>query len=97
MQNVYEYERNTQTVFSGEVSVKGKHGDIAGLPPITVYDRHWTPITIPEVVALSAKNPTVLYFLPDGCGNQARFVGGDLVDGYAGIAPTGPIMTRSPR
>ena len=31
VQNVYEYQRNTQISFSGDVSVRGKPGDLAGL------------------------------------------------------------------
>jgi hypothetical protein len=92
VQNVYEYQRNTQLYFQGPVSVKGKEGDIDGLPPILNIDNQWKPISLPQVVSLSAANMDTTYYLPDGCGGQLQYVGGVLTNGIP-PASSVPIMT----
>lgn len=94
VQNVYEYQRNTQTLFGGDVSGKGKQGDIAGLPSPPHIDYEWKPIGLNKIAALSATNTATTYYLPDGCGGHIRYQGGVPVGGLSGLPPSPPIMTR---
>ena len=94
VQNVYEYQRNTQIGFSGDVSVRGKPGDLAGLPSPPYIDYEWKPIGLNEIASLSARNTTTTYYLPDGCGGQFTYQGGVPVGGLSGLPSTPPIMTR---
>ena len=54
IQNVYEYQKNTQMSFSGDVSVRGKDGDLAGLPSPPHIDYEWKPIGLNEIATLSS-------------------------------------------
>lgn len=94
VQNVYEYQRNTQTLFGGDVSVKGKQGDIAGLPSPPHIDYEWKPFGLNEIASLSATNTATTYYLPDGCGGHIRYQGGVPVGGLSGLPQSPPIMTR---
>ncbi|WP_142386852.1 hypothetical protein [Mycobacterium hubeiense] len=105
VQNVYEYQRNTQLVFGGDISRNGEKGSLAGLPPMPNFDNEWKRILPQEIAVLSAQNPTIKYYLPDGCGGQFTFENGVPVGGYSGLPPasmtpipgTGqvpPVMTR---
>lgn len=94
VQNVYEYQRNTQTLFGGDVSVKGKDGDIAALPSPPHIDYEWKPIGLNEIATLSARNSATTYYLPDGCGGQVTYQGGVPVGGMSGLPPAPPVMTR---
>ncbi|KAA0095294.1 hypothetical protein CIW49_22720 [Mycolicibacterium sp. P1-18] len=80
--NVYEYQRNTWT---------GATGDLSGLPPIQNIDQTWEPISLPEMATLSGMNPTTTYYVPDGCGGSVEFNGG-VPDGV--VLPQPPTMTR---
>jgi EspA/EspE family len=80
--NVYEYQRNTST---------GGGNDLGGLPPIQNIDQTWKPISLPEIATLSADNPAMTYYLPDGCGGSVKFNGGVPADS---AAPGVPTMTR---
>jgi len=94
VQNVYEYQRNTQILFGGDVSVKGKQGDIAALPSPPHIDYEWKPIGLNEIASLSATNTATTYYLPDGCGGHISYQGGVPVGGMSGLPPSPPIMTR---
>ncbi|WP_375488841.1 hypothetical protein [uncultured Mycobacterium sp.] len=83
VQNVYEYQRNTSLL---------PGGDLGGLPSPTSIDRSWKPISLPQLATLSANNPDVTYYLPDGCGGTVNFIGG-AAQGGIGL-PRPPIMTR---
>ena len=94
VQNVYEYQKNTQMSFSGDVSVKGKDGDLAGLPSPPHIDYEWKPIGLNEIATLSARNTATTYYLPDGCGGQFTYQGGVPLGGMGGLPPGPPVMTR---
>lgn len=94
VQNVYEYQRNTQVTFNGDVSRNGTRGSLDGLPDLTNFDNDWKPIIPQEIVSLSARNPSVDYYLPDGCGGQFTIQEGIPVGGYSGLPPVS--MTPSP-
>lgn len=94
VQNVYEYQRNTQMSFSGDVSVRGKDGDLAGLPSPPRIDYEWKPIGPNDIAALSARNADITYYLPDGCGGQFTYQGGVPLGGMSGLPPAPPTMTR---
>ncbi len=93
VQNVYEYQRNTQIVLGGDVSVKGKVGDIGGLTPPPKIDHDWKPIALNQIASLSAANMGVTYYLPDGCGGQITYQGGVPIGGFSNVPPGPPIMT----
>ncbi|MFA5711632.1 hypothetical protein [Mycolicibacterium sp.] len=86
VQNTYEYQRNTRVLLGGDLE--------AASPPAKI-DHHWKPISLPQIAALSATNPTVSYYVPNECGPQSTFVGGLPVGGYSGVAD-GPVMVPSP-
>jgi hypothetical protein len=94
VQNVYEFQKNTQMSFSGDVSVRGKEGDIGGLTLLPHIDYEWKPIGPNEIATLSATNAVTTYYLPDGCGGQFTYQGGVPVGGLSGLPSTPPIMTR---
>jgi hypothetical protein len=94
VQNVYEYQKNTQLAMGGDISVKGTTGDIGGLPTIPKIDYQWKPISPSQIASLSANNMEVTYYLPDGCGGQFTYQGGVPVGGNGGLPPSPPIMTR---
>ena len=83
-------------VFGGDVSVRGKVGDIAGLPTIPKIDYEWKPIALNEIASLSAKNVGITYYLPDGCGGQITYEKGSPVGGTSGL-PLGPPIMTNPR
>lgn len=84
VQNVYQYQRNTSLV---------PGGDFGGLPPLQNIDRDWKPITLNQLGTLSAANPSVTYYLPDGCGGTVKII--DTVpQSPSGNPPSPPIMTR---
>lgn len=95
VQNVYEYQRNTSFVFGGDVGLRGidgRTGDLGGLPPIQNIDHEWKPISLPQIAVLSAKNPEITYYLPDGCGGSVTFDGGVSVN--PAMPKPIPVMTR---
>lgn len=95
VQNVYEYQRNTSYSASGDIGLKGTNGKTGGLdalPPIQNIDREWKPISLSEIAVKSAMNPTVTYYLPDGCGGTVKFDGG--VAPNSAVPNPVPIMTR---
>jgi Excreted virulence factor EspC, type VII ESX diderm len=95
VQNVYDYERNTATVFGGDIGLKGidgESGDLGGIPPIQNIDHTWKPISLPQIATLSAGNADTTYYLPDGCGGSVPFVGG-VAQGSSGLPPRPPVMT----
>lgn len=94
VQNVYEYQRNTQMHFSGDVSVRRTRGDIGGLTVAPYIDYEWKPLGPNEIAALSAKNPSTTYYVPDGCGGQFTYEAGVARGGMSGLPPAQPIMTR---
>jgi hypothetical protein len=83
VQNVYEYQRNTSLI---------PGGSFAGLPPLQNIDQTWKPISPSQIGSLSAANPGVTYYLPDGCGGVVKYIGG-VPQGLGG-PPSPPIMTR---
>lgn len=82
VQNVYEYQRNTSYAAGG---------DLAGLPPIQNIDNTWKPISLSQIVQLSAHNPSVTYYLPNDCGGTTNFNNGAAPDPGSSQPP---IMTR---
>ncbi len=94
IQNVYEYQKNTQMSFSGDVSVRGKDGDLAGLPSPPHIDYEWKPIGLNEIATLSAQNTAATYYLPDGCGGHFTYQGGVPLGGMSGLPPAPPVITR---
>ncbi|OOK65260.1 hypothetical protein BZL29_7699 [Mycobacterium kansasii] len=106
VQYTYESQRFTQVNLGGPLwASKGPNeitgelggtvtGGLAGInPPPHIGD--WKPITLPQIASLSAANPTVQYYVPDGCGGQFNFVGGVPVGGLA-PTPTIPSMIAAP-
>lgn len=94
VQNVYEYQKNTQLKLGGDVSAKGRIGDIAALSPPQYIDYEWKPIGLNEIATLSATHMSTTYYLPDGCGGHITYQGGVPVGGLSGLPPSPPIMTR---
>ena len=87
VQNVYEYQRNTQTVFGGDVEKNGVKGSLSGVANILNIDHDWKRIPPQDITSLSAHNPTIKYYLPDGCGGQFTFKEGIPVGGFSGLPP----------
>ena len=52
----------------------------------------WQPTSPAQIAVLSAANPGVTYYIPDGCGGQFIFQGGVPIGGTA-PAPSPPSMT----
>ncbi len=94
VRNVYEYQRNTQMLFGGDVTFKGTDGDLGGIPAIPKIDHDWKPIALNQIATLSAQNTGTAYYLPDGCGGQFTYQGGVPIGGLSGLPPSPPIMTR---
>jgi hypothetical protein len=94
VQNVYEYQRNTQVALQGPIKAEGET-DIDALTPPPFIDHEWKPISLPQVVSLSAANMGTTYYLPDGCGGQLQYVGGVLSNGIPPASKI-PIMTAPP-
>lgn len=91
VQNVYEYQRNTQVTLQGPIKSQGE-ADIDALTPPPYIDQKWKPISLAQVVSLSNANMDTTYYLPDGCGGQLQYVGGVLTNGIP-PASTIPVMT----
>ncbi|CAN5240852.1 hypothetical protein BH11ACT7_BH11ACT7_04490 [soil metagenome] len=100
VQNVYESQHNTRLLFGGEVGVKGrggwKEGDIGALPPIQ-YFADWHRMAPNEIATISGNNPTVKYYMPDGCGGQFTYEGGVPVGGWSGKPINQPPIMTAPR
>jgi hypothetical protein len=92
VQNVYEYQRNTQVALGGDVQGRKLSGDIGGTPTVPIFDQDWEPTSLPQIIGLSANNAETTYYLPDGCGGQLEVAGG-VVQGGA-VPPKPPIIIR---
>jgi hypothetical protein len=106
VQYTYEAQRYTQVSFGGDAwAPKGSNeisrepggvvsGGLAGInPPPKISP--WQPVTLSQVATLSAANPDVAYYIPNGCGGQFTFTGGVLTGGIQ-PPPTPPIMVAGP-
>ncbi|WP_199255638.1 hypothetical protein [Mycolicibacterium mengxianglii] len=97
VQNVFEAQHNTMWKFNGEVPARSgggwKTGDVGGLPAIPTFG-DWKPMAPNQIASLSAGNPTVTFYIPDGCGGQFTYENGVAVGGFSGqpVNPI-PIMT----
>lgn len=106
VQYTYEAQRFTQVPFGGSVWAKKGPNEISGelggtstgglggisLPPKI---SPWQPITLNQIGTLSAANPNVTYYIPNGCGGQFTFSGGVPVGGIQ-PPPSPPIMIAAP-
>lgn len=100
VQNVFEAQHNTMWKPGGDIPVKGgggwKTGDIAGLPAIPTFG-DWQRMAPNEIASISASNPTVAFYIPDGCGGQFTYENGVPVGGFSG-KPANPIpIMTAPR
>lgn len=104
--NTYESQRITRLDIGGSAwaktapdALEGTLGGVTtgGLAGIggTPFFGQWQPTTPQQIAVLSDANPTVTYYIPDGCGGQFTFQGGVPVGGMA-PPPMIPIMTRAP-
>jgi hypothetical protein len=87
VQYTYDAQRYTQVSFGGDAwAPQGPNeitkepggvisGGLAGLNPPPKIDP-WHPVTLPQMGTLSAANPNVTYYIPNGCGGQFTFTGG---------------------
>ena len=82
--HVYEYQRDTDFHLNG---------DFAALPHAINFDRAWHPISLPQIAQLSANNPDVTFYLPNGCGGTWPFINGAT---QAWGAPAPPVMIPEP-
>ena len=102
----YEAQRYTQFSFGGDAwAPKGANpitkepggvisGGLAGInPPPKISP--WQPITLNQIGSLSAANPDVTYYIPNGCGGQFTFSGGVPVGGVP-PPPSPPVMVAGP-
>lgn len=96
VQNVYEAQHNTWWKVDGTIPVKGEGGWKEGgisIPTMPSFGP-WEKMPLNQVAVISANNPTVQFYIPDGCGGQFTFEGGVPVGGYSGKPPNPiPIMT----
>lgn len=69
-------------------------GGLGGISP-PAYMHPWRAISLNEIASLSAQNPTVTYYVPDGCGGKLTFQGG-VPHGGLEPPPTMPSMTAGP-
>ncbi|WP_344257614.1 hypothetical protein [Mycolicibacterium llatzerense] len=69
-------------------------GGLGGISP-PAYMHPWRPISLEQVVTMSAANPSVTYYIPDGCGGQLTFKGGSPHGGLT-PAPTIPSIIAAP-
>nr|WP_246541020.1 hypothetical protein [Mycobacterium spongiae] len=106
VQYTYEAQRYTQVSFGGSLWAPKGPNEIAGVPggvttgglaginpPPKISP--WQPITPPQMGSLSAANPDVTYYIPNGCGGQFTFRGGIPVGGTQ-PPPMPPIMIAGP-
>ena len=70
-------------------------GGIGALSP-PPYMGPWQPVTPQQIAVLSAANPGVTFYVPDGCAGQFTFQGGVPVGGFSGLPPSPPIMVAEP-
>lgn len=104
--NTYEAQQTTQINIGGpawastdpnplEGTLGGvTTGGLAGITPPPIF-HDWKPMTPQQIAVLSNANPTVTYYIPDGCGGQFTFQNGVPIGGMA-PPPMIPIMTRPP-
>lgn len=102
--NTYESQRITQVNLGGPAwsktdpnALEGTLGGVttgglAGITPPPFFGK-WESITPQQISGLSGSNPTVKYYIPDGCGGQFTFQGGVPVGGMAPPPMPIPIMT----
>lgn len=100
VQNVFEAQHNTMWKPGGDIPTKSgggwKTGDIAGLPAIPNFG-DWHRMAPNEIATLSAGNPTVAFYIPDGCGGQFTYENGVAVGGFSGL-PVNPVpIMTAPR
>jgi hypothetical protein len=69
-------------------------GGLAGINPPPKIDP-WHPITLPQMGTLSAANPDVTYYVPNGCGGQFTFSGGVPTGGIQ-LPPRLPSIIAAP-
>jgi hypothetical protein len=106
VQYTYDAQRYTQVSFGGSAwAPKGPNeitnepggvvsGGLAGInPPPKIYP--WQPITLPQMGMLSAENPNVTYYVPNGCDGQFTFTGG-VPTGGTQPPPRPPSMIAAP-
>lgn len=105
VQYTYEAQRFTQVPIGGAIwaphgpnEITGELGGIrtgglAGINP-PPHIGPWQPITLPQIASLSAANPTVQYYMPDGCGGQFTFINGTATGGNSGLPPIIPSIIR---
>ena len=96
VQNVYEAQHNTWWKVDGSIPVKGAggwdEGDIS-IPTIPNFGP-WQQMPLNQIATISATNPDVTFYIPDGCGGQFTYSGGVPVGGFSGKPPNPiPIMT----
>lgn len=100
VQYTYEAQRFTQLNIAGPAWASTEPDEIArtpggvmtgGLGGITPPPKigGWEPISLPQIAVLSDANPSVTYYIPNGCGGQFTFANGMP----AGIQPP-PIIPR---
>ncbi len=105
VQYTYEAQRFTQVPIGGAIwapyganEITGelggvRTGGLAGINP-PPHIGPWQPITLPQIASLSAANPTVQYYMPDGCGGQFTFTNGTATGGNSGLPPIIPSIVR---
>jgi hypothetical protein len=92
VQNTYEMQTNTRTVFGGPVEVgRVRDGDLGGLPAVLLNGR-WQPASIADIARLSAANPGTTFYLPGDCG-FSDMKSGVLTNGFSGKLPSPLVMT----
>lgn len=69
-------------------------GGLGGISP-PPYMHPWRPIGLNEIATLSGQNPTVPFYVPDGCGGKLTFQGG-VPHGGLTPPPVIPSMTAGP-
>lgn len=63
------------------------------MPHAINFDRAWHPISLPQIAQLSANNPDVTFYLPNGCGGTWPFING-ATQAWGALAP--PVMIPEP-
>jgi hypothetical protein len=107
VQYTYESQKFTGVALGGDVWAKegpdigaGKLGGVTtgGIEALSPppYMGPWQPITPQQIAGLSAANPNVTFYVPDGCAGQFTFQGGVPVGGFSGLPPSPPIMVAEP-
>ncbi|WP_431237438.1 hypothetical protein ACQ86B_22210 [Mycolicibacterium aichiense] len=99
VQNVYEAQHNTWWKVDGSIPVKGEGGWKEGSISIPTMPNFgtWDKIPVNQIATISAANPDVTFYLPDGCGGQFTYNNGTPVGGFSG-KPANPIpIMTAPR